>query len=56
MTKKVVKGKSAKEDDEPYIASKTGKEKKAKDGNHPKRPMSSYFFFLQERRPVLRKD
>ena len=50
------KGKNNKEDDEPYVASKSAKGKKVKDENRPKRPMSSYFLFLQERRETLKKE
>ena len=50
------KGKSAKEDDEPYVASKSAKMKKEKDPNAPKRPMSAYFLFLNERRETLKKE
>ena len=50
------KSKSNKEDDEPYVASKSAKMKKEKDPNAPKRPMSSYFLFLNERRETLKQE
>ena len=50
------KSKSTKEEDEPYVASKSAKMKKEKDPNAPKRPMSSYFLFLNERRETLKKE
>jgi len=44
-----------KDDDEAYTtkADKTGKEK---DPNAPKRPQSSYFLFMNDRRPALQKE
>jgi structure-specific recognition protein 1 len=44
-----------KDDDEAYTtkADKVGKEK---DPNAPKRPQSSYFLFMNERRPALQKE
>lgn len=51
------KGKASKnDDDEPYVASKSAKPKKERDANQPKRPMSSYFLFLNERRATLKKE
>ncbi len=54
-------GKRAKKDsDEPYTLGKKqaagGAEKKEKDPNAPKRPMSSYFHFLNDRRGSLKKE
>lgn len=50
------KGKSSKDDDEPYVASKSGKAKKEKDPDAPKRPQSAYFLYCNERRPQLKKE
>lgn len=41
-----------KDDDEAYTT-KCGKPQKEKDPNAPKRPQSSYFLFMNDRRPQL---
>jgi hypothetical protein len=50
-------GKRAKKDsDEPYTVGKKGQPAKEKDPNAPKRPMSSYFHFLNDRRKSLKEE
>lgn len=44
-----------KDDDEAYTA-KADKSGKEKDPNAPKRPQSSYFLFMNDRRPALQKE
>ena len=55
MQKKTVVSKAKKDEDEAYTT-KLGKAQKEKDPNAPKRPMSSYFLFMNERRPILQKE
>jgi hypothetical protein len=50
-------GKRAKKDsDEPYTVGKKGMPAKEKDPNAPKRPMSSYFHFLNDRRKSVKEE
>ena len=50
------KSTKAKDEDEAYKCSAKGKPAKEKDPNAPKRPLSSYFVFMMERRSSLKKE
>jgi hypothetical protein len=50
-----IKKKKKDDDDEAYTA-KSANPKKEKDPDAPKRPQSSYFLFMNDRRPVLQKE
>ena len=49
------KPKAKKDDDEAYTT-KAAKSTKEKDPDAPKRPQSSYFLFMNDRRPALQKE
>lgn len=51
-----LKGKSSKDEDEAYNAPKNAKQKKEKDPNAPKKPMSAYFLFLNDRRKDIKRE
>ena len=43
-------------EDEAYVANKAGKEKKEKDPDMPKKPQTSYFLFMNAKRPQVKAD
>ena len=45
-----------KDEDEAYRGGKACRTKKEKDPNQPKRPMSAYFMFLNDRRKTVKDD
>ena len=51
-----IKKPKKKDDDEEAYTVKTAKSAKEKDPNAPKRPQSSYFLFMNDRRPALQKE
>ena len=53
--KSTEKGRGKKDSDEAYTTH-AGKPKKEKDPNAPKRPISSYFLFMNERRKTLKTE